>query len=197
MFEIPKKPTIKEYERKQEARKFVILPYRAALDKSLTRAEVRHLMVLASYCSNNGFTYVSLSTLARDNTCSIQNASKYIKRLESKGYVKTHRKGVNGIRGCLRQIVFDESLTPEDIIAISNVPLPTKPIQHESDETMKRKPKQSKAINSQEVEVTRLDYQEGLLVVSHLIKSESDLLKLERLISQGITRNQLLESFKA
>lgn len=195
MFKLPDKPAIKEYDRKPDGRKYCVVPYRAALDKSLTKTELMHLLVLASYSANNGFSYVGITTLAKDHKCSMQNVAKYIKRLERKGYVKTHRKGVNGIRGCLRQIIFDASLSPQDIVAISNEPIPSKPIQYESDDDMKRRGRPAKQNTTDyKVEVT-LSYDEGMSIVLNLIKSENDLLKLERLISQGITKSALLSAF--
>lgn len=195
MFKLPDKPGIKKAEQKPDQRKYCVIPYRAAINRDLTRVELFYLMTLASYSANNGFSYVSLTTIAKHQKCSIQNASRYIKRLERKGYVKTHRKGVNGIRGCLRQIVFDDTLTTQDIVAISNVPIPDKPFQYESEDTMKRKGKPAKQnINNNDSDIT-LDYDMAIKLVENLIKSDSDILKLERLVSQGITRTQLLAAF--
>ena len=190
MFDLPKKPSIDKHEQ-IEARKYCVVPYRACIDKNLTAVELKHLLVLASYSQRNGFSYVSIRRIASDLSESWQNATRYIRRLEGKGYVKTHKNGMTGIRGRLRQIIFDDSLSVSDVVAISNEPLP-KPI--ESDNDMKPRGRPIKQAINQSVDNT-LEFDDAIKLVEHLIKSENDLLKLERLISQGITRTKLLASF--
>lgn len=191
MFKLPDKPGIEKADKKPEARLYCVIPYRACIDFNLTASELKHLGVLASYSQRNGFSYVSIRRIASDLNESWQNATQYLRRLEDKGYIKTHKNGMTGIRGRLRQIIFDNTLSIEDVVAISNEPLP-EPIEEVED--MKRRGRPSKKGINPIVDNT-LDFDSAVKLVENLIKSENDILKLERLVSQGITSSQLLAAF--
>jgi DNA-binding Lrp family transcriptional regulator len=194
MFNIPKKkPSIELKEKKEDVRSYCVLPIRAALDKSLTPGDLRTLMQVASYASRGGYTFVSVRTIGKFSNRSPQAVSVAIKRLERKGYIETIRKGYTGMRGSLKRIIFDDSLSIDDVISISNdaVEQPTAEYQTMRKRTVK--PEQSKSIS---VDNTLLAFDDAVLVVSHALKSESDLLRLERLVSQGCTRVQLEQAFK-
>lgn len=192
-YDIPSKPSIELKAQHDDARSYCVLPMRVCYDKKLTSTDFRMLCLLASYCSNNGFTFVSTNTLASRRGTSRQSVSKQLKKLVNAGYVINVRKGYKNIRGALRRIVFDASLTNDDVISISNTPLqePTS----ENITMIKRTNKQTNATNKTDA-LTPINFNDALLVVKHLINSDSDLLTLERLVLQGITRTQLLESFK-
>lgn len=192
-YQIPKKPSINIKEQKEDARSYCVLPMRVCYDKSLTSTDFRMLCLLASYCSNNGFTFVSTNTLAARRGTSRQSVSKQLKKLINKGYVINVRKGYKNIRGALRRIVFDETLSNEDVIAISNTPLnePT----NENIQMIKRTNKTIKATTKKD-SLTHISFDEGMLVVSHCVKTDSDLLKLENLIAKGITKDELIKAFE-
>lgn len=61
---------------------------------------------------------------------------------------------------------------------------------------MARYNKATKApINKSKHDNTPITFNEALLVVQHSLKSDSDLLTLERLVSQGLTLAQLKETY--
>ena len=192
LFELPKKPSIELKDQREDARAYCVLPIRACYDKALTSTDFRMLCLLASYASNNGFTFVSTKTLATKRGTSRQSVSKQLKKLEAKGYVETVRKGFNGIRGALRRIIFDASLSIDDVVSISNTPIQT---QTEEYKTMARRQAYTVKATPKEDALTPITFSDAILVVSQSLTSDSDLLRLERLVSQGITRSELIEAF--
>lgn len=188
-FILPSRPKLKYVEKKADNRKYAIIPIRAGLDTSLTRAQLRVLIQIASYSNRNGYSLVALSTMAKDRGISAQSISRQVQALEKKGYIQTVRKGYTNLRGALRRILFEPNITENEQVAISN------------DNTVevydmaKHIQKRSKAVKQSGGDDSLLSYDEAVLVVSHSLKSESDLLTLERLVSQGVTRTQLLERF--
>jgi hypothetical protein len=194
LFDIPKnKPKIELKEKKPDGRYYSVVPLRAIHDKRLTRGDYVNLLALCSYCSNNGFTFVAHSTLAALRGTSRQNISRGIKRLENFGYIEQVRKGYTNIRGALKRVVFDEALSINDVVAISNTPIeqPTKEYI-----TMARyqRPKQSgNQVTSADTPIT---FDEAVLVVSQSLHSDSDLLRLEQLVSRGISRSELIKAFE-
>ena len=193
MFKLPdNKPSIELKEKKQDARFYSVVPLRALHDKRLTRGDYINLIALCSYCSNNGFTFVAYSTIAQLRGCSIPNIARGMKKLERFGYFEQVKKGYTGLRGSLKRVIYDESISADDAIAISNTPLP---IPTNESITMAKTQRSKQGINKQADTDTRLNYEQALLVVSHSLKSDTDLLRLEQLISKGVSRAELLEAF--
>jgi biotin operon repressor len=190
---IPKRPQVVIKPKKEDARRFCIIPIRACLDKSLSLGDFRMLAILASYSSPNGYSYVAQSTLASYRGVSSQMISKSIKRLVEKGYVEIVRAGYKGMRGALRRIIFDANINAVDAISISNCNEV-----HNEGYQMKRTNNQPVKQTKQpyKVEHSAISYDEALLVVSQSLKSDSDLLRLEQLVSRGVSRAELLEAFK-
>ena len=189
-YQIPKKkPTIELKEKKEDARFYSVVPLRAIHDKRLTRGDLINLISLCSYCSNNGFTFVAHSTIAQLRGCSVQNTSRGLKKLERLGYFEQVRKGYTGLRGSLKRVIFDNSLSIEDVISISNTPIeqPTKEAQ-----TMARYKKATTPTNNQVDVNTPISFSDAVLACSNSLKSDSNLLTLERIVSQGISRAELL-----
>ncbi len=114
-------------------------------------------------------------------------------KLQKLGYFEIVRKGYTGLRGALKRVIYDEKINHVDQLAISNVPLdiPT----HESITMTNTKSRKARTIN-QAVSDSRITFDEALLVVSHSLKSDSDLLRLEQLVSRGVSRAELLEAFE-
>jgi hypothetical protein len=117
-----------------------------------------------------------------------------MKKLQRLGYFEIVRKGYTGLRGALKRVIFDETLSIDDVISISNTPIqqPTQEAQ-----IMARYKKQTTP-NNQVVDVnTPITFQEALLACSHSLKSDSDLLTLERIVSAGISKGELLKRLQA
>lgn len=194
MFNLPAKPSIELKEKKPDARQFSVVPLRAMFDKRLTRGDLINLMALCSYCSPNGFTFVAYSTIAKLRGCSPQYIGKSLKKIEKLGYFEMVRAGYTGLRGALKRVIYDSSLTSEDQVSISNHSI-NETILSETN-TMARYNKAIKPVsNKAKVDNTAITFEDAMLVVSQSLKSDSDLLTLERLVYQGITLSQLKEAY--
>jgi hypothetical protein len=196
-FNIPDKPSIEFKQQKPDARRFSVIPLRAIHDKRLTRGDYVNLITLCSYCSNNGFTFVAYSTMAKLRGCSSQNIGRGMKKLEKLGYFKIVRKGYTGLRGALKRVIFDETLSINDVVAISNTPISiteyeTDLIQSTEGNDMARQ----KKINQVQDDKTPINFEEALLVVSEKIINDNDLLKLEQLITKGVTKSELIKAYQ-
>lgn len=187
-YEIPKKPKIELKEKKPDARVFSVIPLRAIHDKGLTRGDLINLISLCSYCSNNGFTFVAYSTIAKLRGCSEPNIARGMKKLQRLGYFEMIRKGYSGLRGALKRVIFDDSLSIEDIVSISNTPIETLTSEAQS---MARYKKATEVSNVKTDTDSRITFDDAVLAASHSLKSDSDLLTLERLVSNGISHGEL------
>lgn len=188
-FILPSKPEIKLKEQAPDARMFAVIPIRAINDKRLTRGDLVMLMTVCSYCSRGGYTTASHYTMAKFRGVSAAYISKQTKRLEKFGYLEQVRGGYTGLRGSLKRVIFDASIRLKDAVSISNSPIQEEIMRHNKINQLNKKVKQVK------VSDTKLDYQEALLAVGSSLKSEADLLTLERLVSQGISHADLLKAF--
>jgi hypothetical protein len=193
MFTIPKKPGIKLKEKKPDARQFSVIPLRAINDKRLTRGDLINLMALCSYCSPNGFTFVAWSTIALFRGCSAPNICRGMKKLERLGYYEQVKKGYTGLRGALKRVIYDDSLTSQDQESISNQSIDSLIQEAEPMARYSKAGKQS--VNKQVHSNTAISFSEALLVCQHSLKSDSDLLTLERLVFQGLTLEQLKHTY--
>lgn len=194
MFELPKsKPNIELKEKKADARFYSVVPLRALHDKRLTRGDYINLIALCSYCSNNGFTFVAYSTIANLRGLSQPNISRGMMKLQKLGYFEIVRKGYTGLRGALKRVIYDEHINATDQLSISNTPLPI-PTQ-ESITMTNTKARKARTIK-QTVSDSRITFDEALLAVSHSLKSDADLLRLEQLVSRGISRSELIKAFE-
>jgi hypothetical protein len=193
MFKLPPKPDIQIKEKRPDARRYCILPIRACLDKQLSLGDFRTLALLASYSSSNGFSYVALSTMASARGVTVQAMSQAIKRLVNKGYVEIVRKGFTGLRGALRRIIFDASITAVDAMVISN----NNEVINEGYIMRGKQTKQTVKTKTKANELNHslITFDDALLVVSQSLKTDSDLLTLERLVYQGITLAQLKHTY--
>ena len=193
MFELPKsKPQIELKEKKADARFYSVVPLRALHDKRLTRGDYINLIALCSYCSNNGFTFVAYSTIANLRGLSQPNISRGMMKLQKLGYFEIVRKGYTGLRGALKRVIYDEKINATDQLSISNTPLPIPTT--ESITMTNTKARKARTIK-QTVSDSRISFDEALLVVSHSLKSDADLLRLEQLISKGVSRAELINAF--
>lgn len=188
-FILPSRPKLQYVEKREDLRKFAIVPFRACTDKTLTRGDLLTLILLAGYSSPNGYGFAACSTMAKLRGVSPQAISKAIIRLEKKGYIQTVRKGYTNLRGALRRIIFDPELSEVEQVSNSNTNIV------EVYDMPKHIQKRSNTKQPARVEHSVLSYEEALLVVQHSLKSDSDLLRLERLVQAGCNREQILAAF--
>ena len=114
-YEIPKSIEIKKL-RNKDHRHFVVLPFKAIIDKKVSAANIRTLGILAAYCNKQGFSIVGLRTMASKLQTSYQNVFNQLKKLEELGYVESRKRSAYpGIRGNLRRIIFDDSIKWDDV----------------------------------------------------------------------------------
>jgi DNA-binding IscR family transcriptional regulator len=193
MYKIPVKPNIQIKEKRPDARRYCILPIRACLDKQLSLGDFRTLALLASYSSSNGFSFVALSTMANARGVTVQAMSQAVKRLVNQGYVEIVRKGFTGLRGALRRIIFDANITAVDAMIISN----NNEVFNEGYIMRSKQTKQTVKTNTKAngLNHSLITFDDALLVVSQSLKTDSDLLTLERLVYQGITLAQLKAAY--
>ena len=189
MMKLPSRPKLVYVERKRDNRRFAVVPYRAALDKSLTMAQYRTLIHFCGYCNSNGYALVALSTMGNELGISQQSVNYHMMRLERKGYIETLRKGYTNLRGALRRVIFDAKLSELEQVSISNNNIV------EVHDMSKHIQKSSKATKSVKRVDSLLSYDDAILAVSHSLKTEADLLKLERLVSAGVSHDALVAAF--
>ena len=114
-YKIPESIQIKKI-RDKDHRHFVVLPYKAIIDKRVTAANIRALAILAAYCNKQGFSIVGLRTLAKKLETSYQNVFNHLKKFEELGYVESRKKSAfPGIRGNLRRIIYDNVVKWDDV----------------------------------------------------------------------------------
>jgi len=200
-FKIPAKPSIDLKEKKPDARRFSVIPLRAMHDKRLTRGDYVNLIALCSYCSPNGFTFVAHSTIAKLRGVSTPAVSRTLKKLEKLGYFEQVRKGYTALRGSLKRVIYDEDIDLRTQESRSGISIES--IINREAETMRRVAKkeaikvEAKARdNKQAVIDTGLTFDQALLAVSQYVKNDADLLKLEHLITNGVTESEVVEAFK-
>lgn len=200
-FKIPSKPSIGLKEKKPDARRFSVIPLRAMHDKRLTRGDLINLIALCSYCSPNGFTFVAHSTIAKLRGVSTPGVSRTLKKLEKLGYFEQVRKGYTALRGSLKRVIYDEDIDLRTQESNSGVSIES--IINREEETMKRAAKKEAGKvaskvrdNKQAVIDTGITFDQALLAVSQYVKTDTDLLKLEHLITIGSTEAEVVEAFK-
>lgn len=117
-FKIPAKPAVKEQE-KPDPRKFAVVPIRAIKDKNISDRTMRVLTLIASYANRNGFTWVSQETLAADLGITRQAISLHVVALKDAGLLEETAKAYWGARCSTMRVIFDPSLSTDDVIAKS------------------------------------------------------------------------------
>lgn len=127
-FSLPKRrPKIVEKEAPPDLRKFCVLPLRAIQDKELTHGAIRTLAILCAYCNRAGLTWVSQQRLAADLKITKQAVNKQIRILKEKGYLEVVKRGFRGKKGDTIRVIFDETVSTEDAIAITSSIEDTRP----------------------------------------------------------------------
>jgi K+/H+ antiporter YhaU regulatory subunit KhtT len=127
-FKLPKRrPKVVEKPAPPEQKKFAVIPFKAILDERLTNGDIRCLALLAAYCNRAGVTWVSQNTLAERLKVSRQQISRHMAHLRECGHVRITHKGFRGERCNTLQVVFDESVSIEDAVAITSAQEDTRP----------------------------------------------------------------------
>lgn len=120
-FKLPKRrPKIVEKAAPPDQRKFVVMPIKALTDKRLTDNQVRVFGVLCSYCNRAGLTWVSQARIGKDLGISQQAVAKQLKALRGHGLIEVTSKGFRGERANTIRVIFDETVSQEDAIAMNS-----------------------------------------------------------------------------
>jgi predicted transcriptional regulator len=117
-------PRIVRKEQAPDARKYAIIPIRAARDKSLSAGTMRALLVVCSYANKAGFCWTSQRRMARDLNISQQALSVYIKKLKAAGYIETVFRGFSGERADTIRVIFKEGISMEEAARTSGETAP-------------------------------------------------------------------------
>jgi biotin operon repressor len=102
---------------KDNKRKFLMLPLRAAKDNQLTDGALSVLVLICSYCDKDGITWVSQKTLAEDMDVSRQAITKQIMQLRKLGYVQTIKKGYRNVHSNTLQVIFEVHTNSQPIVS--------------------------------------------------------------------------------
>jgi hypothetical protein len=209
-FVLPDKPVIERVER-EDGRKFCVVPLRAFREKRLSLSQLRILGLYASYCNNAGMSFVSCTALGRDYGCSKSYMALMLQKIEEVGYiVRVKKHGVPGIRGCVRRMVYDTSITTDDAIGISQSQLvepihPLKGVKMSGIKKSRGRPRKVVEVNTCESgnKVTEstvnpiqsgeslLNWGEVMGISGNSVRTEEHILILERMTESGITLTQL------
>jgi hypothetical protein len=212
-FVLPEKPVIERVER-EDGRKFCVVPLRAFREKRLSLSQLRILGLYASYCNNAGMSFVSCTALGRDYGCSKSYMALMLQKIEKVGYiVRVKKHGVPGIRGCVRRMVYDTSISTDDAIGISQSQLvePIHPLAKPKGIYMtgikkgRGRPKKVVEVNTCESgnKVTEstvnpiqsgeslLNWGEVMGISGNSVRTEEHILTLSKMTESGITLTQL------
>jgi biotin operon repressor len=119
-FALPKKPRIKPKDAPPDQRKVCVLPIRAVFDQRMTHGALQALAALCAYCNRAGITWVSQTRLASELGISQQAVAKQFKQLKELGYLEIVRRGFKGERTDTLRVIFDPSLTAEQVITMTS-----------------------------------------------------------------------------
>ncbi len=104
------------------------------------------------------------------------------------------------MRGSLKRVIYDEAIDLITQESISNVSIESM-VNREGEAMTRANRKQAikeakkQTTNKQGDSNTSITFDEALLVVSHCIKTDAHLLKLENLVTSGISMDKLIDSF--
>jgi len=127
-FTLPKRrPKVEQKEAPPDRRKVAVLPIKAVADKRVTDGMFRTLAVLCSYSNRAGITWVSTERMGKDMGVTKQAISKQLVKLQKVGYVQIVRKHSWRSRTATSRVIFDESVTTEDAVALTSAIEDTRP----------------------------------------------------------------------
>jgi hypothetical protein len=116
---LPKKPRILKKEKPPDQRQFSVIPFRVATDRKITGMEMRVLLLFCSYANRGGITWVGNQRIADHLSVGMHRVAYLTRCLIEKGYMRVLYKGYQGERAHTRQIIFNNALSLEDIVAVS------------------------------------------------------------------------------
>ena len=119
-----KPPRVIQKEQQPDQRQFSVVPIRAITDRGLTPMELRVLLVFCSYANRGGITWVGLKRVGEHLSIGVARTSTLALALVKKGYIRVLFKGFAGERAQTRQIIFNDALSLEDIIAVAGEKAP-------------------------------------------------------------------------
>lgn len=174
----------------EDQRHFVVIPLKAVLDRKVTGENLRALCALAGYCNKSGYSFVSLKTIAKDLNCTQQNIGKHLKKLERLGYIQSFNNYFPNLKGNTRRIIYDDKIKHDDLKAddLSNndilmIQKHTALLnQIESDQVKPNRDSESENLSS-----------DPILAIFEYLKTESDMLAIERSLEAGSDPNMILQ----
>lgn len=166
----------------EDQRHFVVIPIKAVIDRRITGENLRALCALAGYCNKSGYSFVSLKTIAKDLNCSPQNIGKHLKKIERLGYIQSFSNYFPNLKGNTRRIIYDDKITHED--------LKTDDLSNHDILTIQRHTVLINQIESNQVKPDRDSESvnpgyDPILAIFECLKSESDMLAIERSLEAG------------
>lgn len=118
VFQIPEQQALAQQEF-EDRRRFCVIPFRASKDHKLSAAAWRVMTALAGYTNKAGLSWVSERRLGEDIGVSGVAVHYQLKKLIKAGYIERVAKGRNGVRASTHRMIFDESITTAQAIAVS------------------------------------------------------------------------------
>lgn len=118
-FDLPARPEVGQTE-KEDARKFIVLPFRVYHDREMSRQALRVLVMLAAHANRNGFLWCGEQKIADDLGVTQEAVSQQILWLKKAGYIEQTAKHYYGgptARTATLRIVFDPTMSAEDVLA--------------------------------------------------------------------------------
>lgn len=192
-----KPPKIIQKEQQPDQRQFSVVPIRAITDRGLTPMELRTLLVFCSYANRAGVTWVSLKRVGEHLSIGVQRTATLTQALIKKGYMRVLFKGYAGERAQTRQIIFNDALSLDDIVAISGEKAPYM-IQQEQRIQLNQQLKQQKAsekmarkrkVNDQSVSimaVNNLNPADKVGIIDKNVINEAEIVQLQRAVGPDL-----------
>lgn len=190
-------PKVVQKEQQPDQRQFSVVPIRAITDRGLTPMELRTLLVFCSYANRGGITWVGLKRVGEHLNIGVARTATLTSALIKKGYIRVLFKGYAGERAQTRQIIFNNALSLDDIIAVSGEKAPymiqqdirqhqqTQDIQHKKGTNMTRKRKINDQVVSNSVQSNLMQTDNAGTIVEKVI-NEEQVLQLQRAVGPDI-----------
>jgi len=190
-----------------DKRKFIVIPYRAAVDRRITPGNMRALQIVCSYANKAGILWASQERMAKDIGLTKTGFNFHVRKLKKLGYLKTEHRGWRGERADTLRIVYEPGQTLDDILAINNDPALAPPERQDrptyyTEEDLMPRPKKKHSTNIQSIESDidrtapqqdesgRLTVEEGTRVFGDVV-NEAELGLITMAIELGATRGML------
>lgn len=159
--------------------------------------ELRTLLVFCSYANRAGVTWVSLKRVGEHLSIGVQRTATLTQALIKKGYMRVLFKGYAGERAQTRQIIFNDALSLDDIVAISGEKAPYM-IEQEQRIQLNQQLKQQKArktmgrprkvnnLSVSNVAVNNLNPEDKVGITSKKVINEAEIVQLQRAVGPDL-----------